>query len=111
MVGKSQFNSRLHHIADLFLTLFHLVVETWKELNEKSIYVLDSHPIYTCMLLITWLFPFMSWNVLAIALGVTGYNILGAQLEERKLLLEFGGGYRVYSHKTPFMIPGLKFYK
>lgn len=48
MLGKSRFNRRLHHIADLFLTLFHLLGETWKELNEKSIYVLDSYPIAAC---------------------------------------------------------------
>ena len=78
-------------------------------LVERGMYRFVRHPIYTCMLLITWLFPFMSWNVLAIALGVTGYNIIGAHLEERKLLLEFGDAYQVYTSKTPFMIPGLKF--
>jgi Transposase DDE domain len=38
----------LHRIGDLFLTLFHLLGETWKELNEQSIYVLDSFPIASC---------------------------------------------------------------
>jgi len=80
-------------------------------LVERGLYRFVRHPIYTCMLLITWLFPFMSWNVLAIALGVTIYNIIGAHLEERKLLLEFGEDYLVYRRKTPFMIPGLKLSK
>jgi hypothetical protein len=48
MLGKSRFNRRLHRIHDLFLTLFHLLGEIWKELNEQSIYVLDSFPMASC---------------------------------------------------------------
>jgi hypothetical protein len=47
MLSKSRFNRRLH-IADLFLTLFLRLGETWKELNEKSVYVIDSYPISVC---------------------------------------------------------------
>jgi hypothetical protein len=48
MLSKSRFNRRLHRIADLFLTLLRLLGETWKELNDQSIYILDSFPIATC---------------------------------------------------------------
>ena len=48
MLGKSRFNRRLHRIGTLFLTLFRLLGETWKELNEQSIYVLDSFPVASC---------------------------------------------------------------
>lgn len=48
MLGKSRFNRRLHRIADLFLTLFLRLGETWKQLNEKSVYVIDSYPIAVC---------------------------------------------------------------
>jgi DDE family transposase len=48
MLGKSRFNRRLHRIADLFLTLFLRLGETWKQLNEKSVYVVDSYPIAVC---------------------------------------------------------------
>ena len=48
MLGKSRFNRRVHRISHLIMTLFHLLGETWKELNEHSIYVLDSFPITTC---------------------------------------------------------------
>ena len=48
MLGKSRFNRRLHRIADLFLTLFLRLGETWKKLNEKSVYVIDSYPIAVC---------------------------------------------------------------
>ena len=48
MLSRSRFNRRLHRIADLFLTLFLRLGETWKNLNEKSVYVIDSYPIAVC---------------------------------------------------------------
>ena len=48
MLGKSRFNCRVHRIQDLFLTLFRVLGETWKELNGQSIYVIDSYQIATC---------------------------------------------------------------
>jgi hypothetical protein len=48
MLSASRFNRRLHRIAELFLTLFLRLGETWKKLNEKSVYVIDSYPIAVC---------------------------------------------------------------
>ena len=48
MLSRSRFNRRLHRMADLFLTLFLRLGETWKNLNEKSVYVIDSYPIAVC---------------------------------------------------------------
>lgn len=48
MLSASRFNRRLHRISDLFLTLFLRLGETWKKLNEKSVYVIDSYPIAVC---------------------------------------------------------------
>lgn len=47
-IPKMLSKSRLHNIADLFLTLFLRLGETWKRLNEKSVYVIDSYPIAVC---------------------------------------------------------------
>jgi hypothetical protein len=48
MLSKSRFNRRWHRNADLFLTLFNLLGETWKQLNRDLIYVIDSFPIAAC---------------------------------------------------------------
>jgi hypothetical protein len=48
MLSKSRFNRRLHTVSDLFLTLFLRLSETWKQLNENSVYVIDSYPIAVC---------------------------------------------------------------
>jgi len=74
----------------------------------KNLYRWVRHPIYTCMFLFIWFVPVMTWNLLALNIGVSIYNILGAMLEERKLKSEFGELYVAYSQVTPFIIPGLK---
>jgi hypothetical protein len=48
MLSKSRFNRRLHRIKPLFLTLFALLDEYWKELNERAIYSIDTFPVPVC---------------------------------------------------------------
>lgn len=45
MLEKSRSNRRQHRMAELFLTVLAAV---WKELNEHSIYALDSFPVVAC---------------------------------------------------------------
>ena len=66
------------------------------------------HPLYTAGLVFVWLMPSMSWNLLALGIGVTIYILIGAVLEERKLRLEFGAAYEEYARRTPMLIPGLR---
>jgi Transposase DDE domain len=48
MLEKSRFNRRQHQMAGLFLTVFNLLSEVWKELNSESVYIVDSFPISVC---------------------------------------------------------------
>lgn len=48
MLGKSRFNQRIHRVRDMFMTLFHLLGETWKDLNSQSVYMIDSYSIAAC---------------------------------------------------------------
>ena len=66
------------------------------------------HPLYFFGLVFLWLSPTLSWNTLALDLGVTAYIWIGATLEERKLLVEVGPAYEAYRKKTPMLIPGVK---
>lgn len=66
------------------------------------------HPLYTAGLVLIWLLPILTWNLLALNLGLTAYIFIGAYFEERKLLLEFGDSYAEYRQHTPMLIPGLK---
>lgn len=71
----------------------------------RGLYRLVRHPLYTFSLLALWLNPVMSVNNLTLYLGATAYIWIGAQLEERKLLREFGEAYAAYRAVTPMLIP------
>jgi hypothetical protein len=48
MLSKSQFSRRLHRVDYLFVTLFRMLGEHFKELNEDSVYIIDSAPVAAC---------------------------------------------------------------
>jgi len=73
-----------------------------------GLYRIVRHPIYTCGLAFIWLMPLMSFNLLALNIGLTVYIWIGAALEERKLHSEFGEAYSAYKRRTPMVIPGLQ---
>jgi protein-S-isoprenylcysteine O-methyltransferase Ste14 len=55
--------------------------------------------------MIIWLTPVMTVNLLALIVSLSLYLVVGARLEERKLILEFGQTYREYQKQTPMLIP------
>lgn len=70
-----------------------------------GLYRLVRHPLYTCGLVILWLTPVVTWNILALMASLTAYILIGVIPEERKLLLEFGEAYAEYRRNTPMLIP------
>jgi len=48
MLSKSQFSRRLQQLDYLFIALFQVLGESFKELNEESVYIIDSAPIAVC---------------------------------------------------------------
>lgn len=63
------------------------------------------HPLYLFSLLFLLSNPVISTRWLALTLMSAVYFLIGALLEEKRLLLEFGNEYRVYQRAVPFMIP------
>ncbi len=68
------------------------------------------HPLYAAGLVFIWLLPIMTWNLLALNIGLTAYIFIGTTFEERKLLNQFGEKYADYRRRTPMLIPGLGFF-
>lgn len=66
------------------------------------------HPLYTAGLAFIWFSPLMTVNLLVLNIGLTGYILIGAWFEERKLRREFGEAYAEYQRRTPMLIPGLR---
>jgi methanethiol S-methyltransferase len=79
-------------------------------LVTDGLYCYVRHPLYSAGLVIIWLIPIMTWNLLALIIGLTAYVFIGAYYEERKLLSEFGEAYAAYRRQTPMLVPGLKFH-
>lgn len=79
-----------------------------EKLVVNGLYRWVRHPLYTFSLLLLWLTPLMTWNVLALDLGFSAYLLIGTVFEERKLVDQFGEAYIAYRRKTPRIVPGLK---
>lgn len=75
-------------------------------LVTTGLYRYVRHPLYAAGLVLIWLMPILTWNLLALYLGLTAYIFIGAYFEERKLRLEFGESYAEYCRHTPMLIPG-----
>ena len=75
------------------------------ELGGLNRYV--RHPLYFGTLLFVWgvffVFPFLN-NLLA-CIVITVYTLLGARLEEKKLVKQFGEQYLLYKKQVPMLIP------
>jgi hypothetical protein len=48
MLSPGRFNRRLHRVKEMFLTLFAFLGAHWKDLNDESVYIIDSFPIASC---------------------------------------------------------------
>lgn len=78
------------------------------ELVVEGLYRWVRHPLYTAGLVLIWLIPVMTVNLLALNTGLTAYLVIGALFEERKLVGEFGEEYVDYRKRTSMLIPGLR---
>ncbi len=74
-------------------------------LVREGFYRFMRHPLYTFGLLFLWLSPRMTFNQLLLSIGSTVYILIGAYLEERKLIQEFGSAYVEYRSQTPMFFP------
>jgi len=79
-----------------------------EKLVTSGFYRWMRHPIYTFSLVVIWLSPLMTWNLLALFLGMSAYMLVGSWFEEKKLLRQFGEAYAEYQKKTPAFIPKIK---
>jgi protein-S-isoprenylcysteine O-methyltransferase Ste14 len=88
---------------------FQQLIEPRRKVKSKKLtgglYRWVRHPLYTAGLVFIWFVPAMTSNLLAVNIGLTIYIIVGAIVEERKLLDEFGGAYQDYCSRVPMLLP------
>lgn len=66
------------------------------------------HPLYLLSLLFMILNPVMTAQWLLLTILSSVYFLIGALIEEKRLLLQFGEQYRSYCRRVPFIIPSYK---
>jgi protein-S-isoprenylcysteine O-methyltransferase Ste14 len=74
-------------------------------LTVRGFYAYVRHPVYTFGLLVLWLSPAMTANLLVVNLFWSLYMYIGSFHEERRLIHEFGKTYRAYQQQVPRLIP------
>jgi protein-S-isoprenylcysteine O-methyltransferase Ste14 len=76
-------------------------------LQQNGLHKYFRHPLYFGTILFVWglflMFPLLNNLIAAIALTV--YVLIGIELEEKKLLLEYGKEYEEYSKRVGKLIP------
>jgi protein-S-isoprenylcysteine O-methyltransferase Ste14 len=65
------------------------------------------HPLYLYSTLFLVLNPVMTAQWFLLTIFSIAYFIVGAMIEERRLLKEFGDEYRGYRRHVPFIIPSV----
>jgi protein-S-isoprenylcysteine O-methyltransferase Ste14 len=77
------------------------------ELKRNGLLGLMRHPMYFALILFLWCHTFRMLDII-VNIVLTIYIIIGARLEERKLILEFGETYIGYQDEVPMLIPFTK---
>lgn len=79
-----------------------------RHLVTSGCYAIVRHPLYLYATIFMILNPVMTAQWLLLTLLSAIYFIIGALIEERRLVATFGDEYRRYQQSVPFMIPGRK---
>jgi len=92
--------------------------QTWLELRNRpytelnfkvySFYKYIRHPLYAGGILGVWATPNMTVTHLVFAIGITAYFVIGAKIEEKDLISDFGDSYEGYKKSTPMLVPFTK---
>jgi methanethiol S-methyltransferase len=77
-----------------------------EKLTTIGLYQYVRHPIYSLGLFMGWLIPVKTTNLLALLVGITIYTLIGATLEEKKLVEAFPE-YQQYKELVPAYLPKL----
>lgn len=74
-------------------------------LIQTGIYGYTRHPQYLAALLMIWSHPDLTTDRLAFNILWSGWVVVGAWLEERDLVRQFGQAYRDYRREVPMLLP------
>jgi hypothetical protein len=76
-----------------------------QEFMTGGIYGVVRHPMYLAGILMVTFNPYITQNWLTVSVMADIYFVVGAILEERRLLVRFGEEYRLYARRVPRLLP------
>ena len=91
----------------LGISQLHSAIAQPRKLVTSGWYAHVRHPLYFYSTLFLVLNPVMTTQWCLLTIFSVAYFIVGAMIEERRLLKEFGDEYRGYRQRVPFMIPSV----
>ncbi len=89
----------------LGLNSFIEKIEEESKLKTDGFYSLCRHPMYLFAIIALWAFPMLKQIDMVGNSFITLYFILGAWLEEQKMMEDFGSEYHDYRQKVSMFIP------
>ncbi len=92
---------------DAYLTQIHATPPLPARLTINGAYGVVRHPFYAFAFVALWATPLLSLDRLLLNILFTGWILLGASLEERDLMTEFGEDYIRYRKSVPMFVPRL----
>jgi protein-S-isoprenylcysteine O-methyltransferase Ste14 len=78
-------------------------------LTASGLYRFSRHPMYFTSMLVMWLSPRMSVNILTLFALMSLYFMVGSYHEEMLLVKQFGEAYQQYRRRVPRIFPGIPF--
>ena len=78
-------------------------------LTTRGLYRFSRHPMYLTSMLVMWLSPTMSVNILTLFALMSLYFVVGSYHEEMLLVKQFGEDYQQYRKRVPRIFPGFPF--
>jgi protein-S-isoprenylcysteine O-methyltransferase Ste14 len=84
---------------------FGFTKRTSSSFTSSGWYSIVRHPLYFFSTLFMALNPVMTSQWLMLTIMATAYFIIGALVEERRLIVEFGDEYLHYQQRVPFFVP------
>ena len=78
-----------------------------EEVKRSGLLGIVRHPMYFALIIYLWCQTFRTTDIVG-NIVLTVYIIIGTQLEEKKLVLEFGETYVKYQQEVPMLIPFTK---
>jgi protein-S-isoprenylcysteine O-methyltransferase Ste14 len=84
----------------------HLLLNDTEEFSETGVFGITRHPWYFGSLLFLWsILPAYPLPVFLTVCILSVYLVIGAMLEERKIIAQYGNSYKRYRQRVSMLFP------